>query len=114
MIAKEWQPVRGFEGQWYFIEQNLAGHWVQRGGPYRRLDDAVRFPAANVNERLIKRPCTDYRIVRGKQGWCVVFHVSKETWGQIAGPFRTRLDARLWRSEVGFVFRFLGGDQRVQ
>ena len=58
-------------------------------------DDAAQG-TGNVPEVPIRTPSKEHRIVRGINGWSIIVHIGTSLWGQIAGPFRTRRDARNW------------------
>ena len=90
-----WQLAKGGSGFWYFVEQDKAGRWVQVAGPYHTADDAAQG-TGTFPEMPIRTPSEEPRIVRGINGWSIIVHIGTSLWGQIAGPFRTRRDARNW------------------
>ena len=95
-VLRAWQIVRGSSG-WYRIEKHPEGHWLGRAGPYRTRDDArdlfgsepIQEPRDGVSRC---RPV----IAHGWREWYVVIQAKSGCWAQLAGPFKTRAEAREW------------------
>ena len=95
-----WQIVQGGHGRWYRIEQHPEGHWLERAGPYRSRHAAREFLKSEPTAEKSNWPRTmACDVAQGGRWWYVVVQFGKSRWAQLAGPFRTRTEAREWLSE---------------
>jgi hypothetical protein len=95
-VLRAWQIVRGSCG-WYRIEKHPEGHWLHRAGPYRTRDD-VRdlFRSEPMQEPREGASWCRPDIAHGWREWYVVVQAKSGCWAQLAGPYRTRAEARNW------------------
>jgi hypothetical protein len=92
-----WQIVQGALGRWYRIEKHPEGHWLQRTGPYRNRQGARDWFQSDPIDEPSKWPTLMAKdVAHGHNHWYVVVHVGEIRWAQLAGPFKTRTEARKW------------------
>jgi hypothetical protein len=97
------QIVRGSSG-WYRIEKHPEGHWLGRAGPYRTRDDARDlFRSEPIQERRDGASQSRPDIARGWSEWYVVVQAKSGRWAQLAGPFKSRAEAREWLGSCSIV-----------